>query len=47
MRGPTGHLYYLMGIPATFRPNPEGCVAKNLQGTALKQELARRLQQLG
>lgn len=44
MRGPTGHLYQLMGIPATFLLDPAGrIVANDLRGVALKQELAHRL----
>jgi peroxiredoxin len=44
MRGPTGHLYQLVGIPATFLLDPDGrIVAKDLRDGALKQELARRL----
>jgi peroxiredoxin len=44
MRGPTGHLYQLVGIPATFLLDPAGrIVAKDLHGAALKQELAHRL----
>jgi peroxiredoxin len=44
VRGSTGHLYQLVGIPATFLLDPTGrIVAKDLRGTALKQELARRL----
>lgn len=44
MRGPTSHLYQLVGIPATFLLDPDGrIVAKDLRGAALKQELARHL----
>jgi peroxiredoxin len=44
MRGPTGHLYQLVGIPATFLLDPDGrIVAKDLRGAALRQELTRRL----
>lgn len=44
VRGPTGHLYQLVGIPATFLLDPDGrIVVKDLRGAALKQELARRL----
>lgn len=44
MRGPTGHLYQLVGIPATFLLDPDGrIVAKDLRGAALKQELTHRL----
>jgi thiol-disulfide isomerase/thioredoxin len=44
MRGPTGHLYQLVGIPATFLLDPTGrIVAKDLRGAALKQELAHCL----
>lgn len=44
MRGPTGHLYQLVGIPATFLLDPDGrIVAKDLRGVALGKELARRL----
>lgn len=44
MRGATGHLYQLMGIPATFLLDPDGrIVAKDLRGGALKQELTKRL----
>jgi peroxiredoxin len=44
VRGPTGHLYQLVGIPATFLLDPQGrLVAKDLHGATLGQELARRL----
>jgi peroxiredoxin len=44
MRGPIGHLYQLVGIPATFLLDPAGrIVAKDLRGAALKQELTHRL----
>lgn len=36
MRGPTGHLYQIIGIPATFLLDPEGrIVAKDLRGQPL------------
>jgi hypothetical protein len=38
MPGPTGPLYQLMGIPATFLLDPDGrIVAKNLRDDALIQ----------
>ncbi|TFZ64254.1 AhpC/TSA family protein [Hymenobacter sp. UV11] len=44
LRGPTGNLYQLVGIPATFLLDPEGrIVAKDLRGADLKQVLARHL----
>jgi len=44
MRGSTGHLYQLVGIPATFLLDPAGrIIAKNLQGSALGRELGRLL----
>jgi hypothetical protein len=44
VQGPAGHLYQLVGIPATFLLDPQGrLVAKDLPGAALGQELARRL----
>jgi hypothetical protein len=44
MRGSTGHLYQIMGIPATFLLDPAGrIVAKDLRGAALRQELTRQL----
>lgn len=44
MRGPTGHLYQLMGIPATWLLDPEGrIVAKDLRGSDLSRALAKQL----
>lgn len=44
LRGPTGHLYQLVGIPATFLLDPAGrIVAKDLRGAALRRELVTRL----
>jgi thiol-disulfide isomerase/thioredoxin len=44
VRGPIGHLYQLVGIPATFLLDPNGrIVAKDLRSEALKKELARQL----
>jgi hypothetical protein len=44
VRSPTGRLYQIVGIPATFLLDPEGrIVAKDLSGAALSRELARRL----
>lgn len=44
MRGPTGHLYQIVSIPTTFLLDPAGrIVAKDLDGTALKRELAHLL----
>ncbi len=44
VRGPTGHLYQIMGIPATFLLDPEGhIVAKDLRGASLRHELTRQL----
>ena len=44
VHSPTGRLYQIVGIPATFLLDPEGrIVAKDLPGAALSQELARRL----
>lgn len=42
--GPTGQLYKISSIPATFLLDPQGrIVAKDLRGEGLRQELARRL----
>jgi hypothetical protein len=44
MRGPTGHLYQVVDIPATFLLDPIGrIVVKDFRDGALKQALARRL----
>jgi peroxiredoxin len=44
VQGPTGQLYKIASIPATFLLDPQGrIVAKNLRGEGLGQELARRL----
>lgn len=45
VHGPTGQLYQLLGIPATYLLDPAGrIVATQLSGTALERELARLLQ---
>lgn len=44
VRGRTGQLYNVVGIPATFLLDPQGrIVATDLRGDALRRELARRL----
>jgi hypothetical protein len=44
VRGPTSHLYQIVGIPATLFLDPqERIVAKDLPAIALSQELACRL----
>ena len=44
VRSPTGHLYQIVGIPATFLLDPAGrIIAKDLQGPALSRELGRLL----
>lgn len=44
VRGPTGRLYQLVGIPAMWLLDPEGrLVARDLYGTALERELAHCL----
>jgi len=44
MRGPTGHLYQLLGIPATWLLDPEGrIIARDLRGLDLSKALARYL----
>ena len=44
VQSPTGHLYQIMGIPATFLLDPQGrIIAKDLQGSALGKELARQM----
>lgn len=44
VRGRTGQLYNVVGIPATFLLDPQGrIVATDLRGTALARELARLL----
>ncbi len=44
VRGRTGRLYNVVGIPATFLLDPQGrIVATELRGSALGRELARRL----
>ena len=44
MHGPTGHLYQLMGIPATWLLDPEGrIVAKDLRGADLGKVLTKQL----
>ena len=44
VRGPTGHLYQIRGIPATFLLDPEGrIVAKDLRGPEVSKALAKQL----
>lgn len=44
VRGPTGQLYQLVGVPAMWLVDPEGrLVARDLYGPALERELARFL----
>jgi thiol-disulfide isomerase/thioredoxin len=44
VRSPTGHLYQIEGIPATFLLDPAGrSIAKDLPGPALARELGRLL----
>jgi hypothetical protein len=44
VRSPTGHLYQIAGIPATFLLDPQGyIIAKDLPGSALDRKLKRLL----
>ena len=44
VRGPTGHLYQVTGIPATFLLDPEGrIIARDLRGPDLSKALARQI----